>query len=54
MSEKFNDRRNITPEMTVKYLKKSNIDITEDQAKVILGFLYLLAGIAVNDYMKND
>jgi uncharacterized protein (DUF697 family) len=52
IDEEYRGKRNITPAMAVKMLKKHGQDVTEEQAKEILDFLYLLARITVNDYLK--
>lgn len=42
----------IPPGKAVELLKKDGIEVTEDQAKVILNFLYEMAGIVVDQYLS--
>ncbi len=42
----------ITPEKAVEMLKKGGFDVTLEQAKLILEFLYKLADISVAQYLK--
>jgi len=42
----------IPPEKAVELLKKDGIEVTEEQAKVILIFLYEMAGIVVDQYLS--
>jgi protein-tyrosine-phosphatase len=46
------EKRNITPEQAVKVLRKNGIEATEEEAKKILDFLYLLAKLTVNQYFN--
>jgi hypothetical protein len=49
-----NDKRNITPAMAVKILKKNNVDISEDRAKEVLDLLYILAKLTVKTLIKDQ
>lgn len=42
----------ITPEKAAEILKKSGMDVTLEQAKLILEFLYKLAEISVAQYLE--
>lgn len=42
----------IPPEKAVELLRKDGIEVTEEQAKVILEFLYEMAGIVVDQYLS--
>ena len=42
----------IPPGKAVELLKKDGIEVTEEQAKVILNFLYEMAGIVVDQYLS--
>ena len=41
----------IPPNKAVEILRKDGIEVTEEQAKIILDFLYEIAGILVDQYM---
>ncbi len=41
----------IPPEKAMELLRKDGIEVTEEQAKVILNFLYEMAGIVVDQYL---
>jgi len=41
----------IPPDKAVELLKKDGIEVTEEQAKIILNFLYEMADIVVDQYM---
>ena len=43
----------ITPEMALEILKKDCIEVTIVDAKLILEFLYQIAEIVVEQYLKN-
>ena len=42
----------IPPEKAVELLKKNGIEVTEEQAMVILIFLYEMADIVVDQYLS--
>lgn len=42
----------ITPEKAVEILKKGGLEVTAEQAKRILEFLYKLADITLSVYLK--
>lgn len=46
------DIERILPEKAVELLRKDGIDVTEEQAKFILEFLYEMAGIVVDQYLS--
>ena len=50
METSENDK--ITPEKAAEILKKGGMDVTLEQAKLILQFLYKLADISVAQYLK--
>ncbi|WP_165447053.1 hypothetical protein [Olivibacter jilunii] len=52
MAKRLIEKRNITPEQVVKILSKNGIQVNEDQAKIILDFMYILAKLTVNQYFK--
>ena len=41
----------IPPDKAVELLKEDGIEVTEEQAKIILIFLYEMADIVVDQYM---
>ena len=46
------DIERIPPDKAVEFLKKDGIEVTEEQAKVILEFLYEIASIVVDQYLS--
>jgi len=44
----------ISPDKAVELLKKDGIEVTEEQAKVILNFLYEMASIVVDQYLSKQ
>ncbi len=48
---KSNQAHRISPEKAVKLLKDDGIDVTIEQAKVILDFMYLMAEIVVEQFL---
>jgi len=50
METSENDK--ITPEKAAEILKKGGMDVTLEQAKLILEFLYKLADISVAQYLE--
>ena len=49
---KSNKEHSIKPEKVVEMLKEDGLDITIEQADLILDFLYKLADIALSQYSK--
>ena len=45
-------KRNITPEMAVKILKKNGVEIDEKKAAEVLELMYFLAKLIVNQNFK--
>jgi hypothetical protein len=45
--------KRIPPDEAVELLRKDGIEVTEEQAKVILEFLYEMADIVVAQYLSN-
>ena len=45
-------KRNITAERAVAILKKNGVDIDEKNVEKVLDFLYFLAKLTVNQYIK--
>jgi hypothetical protein len=46
------EKRNITPEMAVKILQRSGVQIDEKKAAEVLDLLYILAKITVNQILS--
>ncbi|GGH12588.1 hypothetical protein [Mucilaginibacter phyllosphaerae] len=46
------NKRRISNEKVIKILKENGITATEEQAKEILNFLYLLADLAIKKYFN--
>ena len=46
------EKRNITPEMAVKILRKNGVEIDEKKAAEVLDMLYFLAKLIVNQNFK--
>lgn len=44
-------KRGITPEKAIKTLRSNGIEVNEKEAEEILDFLYILAKLAVNQYV---
>ncbi|MFH6961655.1 hypothetical protein ACHRVK_03625 [Flavobacterium plurextorum] len=44
----------ISPEKAKQILSEDGIDVTVEQAKTILEFLYLMSEIVVNQYLNAD
>ena len=42
----------ISPENAIEILKKDGLEVTLDEAKLILEFLYQMAEIVVDQYLK--
>jgi hypothetical protein len=54
MAEKtLTEKRNVTPEMAIRYFRTKGIEIDEKKASEILEFLYILAKLTVNEYINN-
>ncbi len=51
METSENDK--ITPERAIQILKKDGLEVTLEQAKLILEFLYQMADIVVEQHLKN-
>lgn len=47
-----NDVKRIPPEKAIALLKDDGIEVTVEQVKVILDFMYEIADIVVNQYLK--
>ncbi len=53
MAEKdLAEKRNITPEMAVKILRKNGVEMDEKKAAEVLDMLYFLAKLIVNQNFK--
>jgi hypothetical protein len=53
MAEKtLTEKRNVTPEMAVKILKKNGVEIDEIKATEVLDLMYFLAKLIVNQNFK--
>ena len=53
MEEEHKESKGMTPERIVKILARHHEIITVQQAKRMLEMVNLLAGIAVNQYLRN-
>lgn len=51
--EHENERGRLSAEQAVKLLKEENVDVTLEQAKIIVEFLRKLANLTVSNYLKN-
>ncbi len=45
--------KRISPEKAVEILKEDGIEVTVEQAKIILDFMYEMAEIVVDQYLDN-
>jgi hypothetical protein len=53
MAEKnLTEKRNVTPEMAVKYFRENGIEIDEKKAADLLDMMYFFAKLSVNQYLK--
>ncbi len=52
METSENDK--ITPERAIEILRKDGLEVNFEQAKLILKFLYQMADIAIDQYMKKQ
>lgn len=50
--QNLTEKRNITPEMAVRILKKEGIEIDEKKATEVLDMLYFFAKLIVNQNFK--
>ncbi len=50
MEASVNDK--ITPEKAIEILRKDGLEVTLEQAKLILEFLYQMADIVVEQHLK--
>ena len=50
METSVNDK--ITPEKAIEILRKEGLEVTLEQAKLILEFLYQMADIVVEQHLK--
>ena len=50
--ELMNERGRLTAEQAVKMLKEENVEVTLEQAKLIVEFLRKLANLTVSNYLK--
>ncbi len=48
----ISEKDKITPERAMEILKKDGLEITLEQANLILKFLYNIADIAIDQYSK--
>jgi hypothetical protein len=52
--QNLTEKRNITPEMAVKILRKNGIEIDKKMAAEVLDFLYFLAKLSVDQYVNSQ
>jgi hypothetical protein len=52
MGRKTQDRRSVTPEKAIEILKISGTIVTREEAVIILDFMYRLANLSVEQYLK--
>jgi protein-tyrosine-phosphatase len=53
MKRKVPEKRNVTPEQAVKVLRKNGIEVDENQAKIILDFMYIMAKLTLKQYFND-
>ena len=46
------ETRTVTPQKAIEILKQHGIIVTIEEAKLILNFMYKVAGISVKTYIK--
>lgn len=49
---KTKPKQNVTPEMAVKILKAHGKEVTLEEAKLIVDFMYKIAAMAIEQYIK--
>ncbi len=54
MKSKFLEKGNITPQQAMDILQKSGLEVTENQVKKILDFLYILAKLVLQEHFQNE
>jgi hypothetical protein len=54
MTKTFLKKRNVTPAITIKELKKHGLTVDEKQSETILDFLYFLAELSVRQYLDDN
>jgi hypothetical protein len=47
-------QRGVTTEQAISILKKEGVEVNEKDAEIILDFLYILAKLAVNQYVNEE
>lgn len=47
-----NEKRNITPEQAIKILQQYGTNVTVEEVKKILDFLYKLGKLSIDQYIK--
>lgn len=52
MKSRLLEKRNVTPQQAIKLLEKNGIKVDEQQARVILDFLYILAKSTLKRYFE--
>ena len=53
MAEKdLAEKRNVTPEMAIKYFRENGIEIDEKLAENLLDLMYFFAKLSVDQYIK--
>ena len=50
--QNLTEKRNVTPEMAVRILKKQGIEIDEKKASEVLDLMYFIAKLIVNQNFK--
>ena len=50
----LSEERGITPKKAISILEKHGYQISEEEAEEILDFLYILAKLTVNQYLKGS
>ena len=50
----LSEERGITPKKAIAILEKHGYQISEEEAEEILDFLYILAKLTVNQYLKGS
>lgn len=54
MHKDLQKKRNITTKDAIRAMNENGIQISEKEAEEILDFLYFLAKLTVNQYIKNE
>ncbi len=53
MNTNLPEKRNVTTEQAVKVLQKNGVELSEKKMAEVLDFMYFLAKLALDQYLKD-